>query len=140
MPKEPTSPSAIGQRLILWRKAQSLSQDNIAQLLNQTSSAWSRYEKGSALPQASKLARLGKHFEMDLNVILTGEPSTQTQHLAQQLETALDRIYQLEQEALAQASILDWKEEEIKTFKRMLGQEARPLPIAQAERKTKGQG
>lgn len=62
----------IGQRIALLRKEKSYTQEQISTLLNVTSQAVSKWEKGNALPDTALLPLLAKVLEVSIDRLLTG--------------------------------------------------------------------
>ncbi len=73
MPSKKEKNTDIGQRLILFRKAQSLSGGQLAEGIGRTRQTWSGYEAGAVEPPSAVLATLVKKYRLNMNWLLTGE-------------------------------------------------------------------
>jgi tellurite methyltransferase len=63
----------IGQRIALLRKERGYTQEQISLILNVTSQAVSKWEKGHALPDTSLLPLLAKALGVSIDHLLTGD-------------------------------------------------------------------
>lgn len=73
MPAKKEKNIDIGQRLTLFRKAQSLNGGQLAESIGRTRQTWSGYESGVVDPPSVVLAILVKKYRLNLNWLLTGE-------------------------------------------------------------------
>lgn len=73
MPSKKEKNIDIGQRLILFRKAQSLSGGQLAEGISRTRQTWSGYEAGAVEPPSAVLATLVKKYRLNMNWLLTGQ-------------------------------------------------------------------
>lgn len=73
MPSKKEKNIDIGRRLILFRKAQSLTGGQLAEAINRTRQTWSGYETGAVEPPSAVLATLVKKYRLNMNWLLTGQ-------------------------------------------------------------------
>ena len=63
----------FSEKLIKLRKQAGLSQEQLAEKLNVSRQAVSRWENGETMPETAKVIQLGKLFEVSLDYLLTDE-------------------------------------------------------------------
>ncbi len=127
---------AISKRLTAWRQTQGISAQNLSYKLGLSRNAWSHYEHGKALPQAAHLAKLATLYQVDLNFLLTGTPCNPPPSACAQAAQTVMKIL-----AHALAADQHHAEHTVTPYKSQAPapQAApRPLPVAQAQHKTRG--
>lgn len=73
---------AIGERIKKARQAKGLSQEELAQIINSTKSAISRYESGKRQPRLDQLHRIAVVLQVSDDYLLSGEAQVSQTHLA----------------------------------------------------------
>lgn len=63
----------LGQRLAALRKSQGLTQEQLAELLNVSRQAVSKWESGAAIPETEKLIRLSEIYHCTLDQLVRGD-------------------------------------------------------------------
>jgi len=66
---------AIGKRIAVHRRSHGYTQEDLAERVNVTRQAVSKWENGASLPDTECLLRLADLFEMSIDEILVGETS-----------------------------------------------------------------
>ncbi len=70
---------AISEKLYMLRKKSGLSQEQLAEQLNVSRQAISKWELGNAIPESDKLIAISKYFSVSLDYLLKDdEPSNST--------------------------------------------------------------
>ena len=63
---------AIGERIKEARQERGLSQEELAQIINSTKSAISRYESGKRQPRIEQLKSIASALDVDVNWLMNG--------------------------------------------------------------------
>ena len=88
----------VGARICELRKSADLTQAGLAENLNVSHQAVSKWETGLSLPDAEYLVRLAKLFNTSIEHLLTGEPqaeATDSGEKAPKIKLDMDRIASL---------------------------------------------
>ena len=72
----------LSEKIIALRKRKGMSQEELAEQLNVSRQAISRWESGSAIPEANNLLRLSKLFAVSADYLLNDDWQEETRHQA----------------------------------------------------------
>ena len=68
----------IGERIYTLRKKAGLSQEQLAEILDTTRQAVSKWEAGKSLPDLEAVIKLGAHFQVSMDHLLLGKAEAAT--------------------------------------------------------------
>ena len=79
----------LSDKIVGLRKSRGMSQETLAEHLNVSRQAVSRWEMGTAMPDATNILRLSKLFHVTADYLLDDETVRQLEFLAEKLSDSL---------------------------------------------------
>ncbi len=80
---------AISEKLYTLRKKSGLSQEQLAEQLNVSRQAISKWESGSSIPESDKLIAISNYFDVSLDFLLKDDTSENTIPAESEISTTL---------------------------------------------------
>lgn len=95
---------AIGRRIQLWRKRRSLTQEQLALLIEREPAYLSRIEHGNQKPSLDTLLRVCQALNIDINNLLTDSPKVQSTAQLREMEFLMDGCSDYELNVILQSA------------------------------------